>query len=150
MQSVNHPVYTYDALGRLVNYTPSGGTNDVISQHVLLDPRIPGPRSLKAGGLMPVPLQQIDPVPTDEQPEQTIILQQRMRRVEPVFNAAKELYVPPLSITSPPVSRPKTDATNLGYAAFQTVPEAQDVYSITTAAPILSIPHDNATQRDIR
>jgi hypothetical protein len=141
MQSVNHPVYTYDALGRLVNYTPSGATNDVVSKHVLLDPRIPGPRSLAAGGLKPVPVETPD--------EQILLQQQTMRRVEPVLNA-KQLYVPPLSLTSPPVARPKTAATQLGYASFETHPEAQDVYSITTFAPILDVPHDSATKRVIR
>ena len=70
MQRVNHPVYTYDALGRSVNYTPSGATNDVVAEHVLLDPRIPEPRSLIAGGLKPVP---IIPDVAPKQPTETIV-----------------------------------------------------------------------------
>jgi len=112
MQSVNHPIYTYDAKGRLTNYTPSGASNDVVSSHVLLDPRIPGPRSLMSGGLIP-------------------------EVKKPKLNSP-HLFVPPLSLTSPPVTRPKTVASIIGYRAFDDVPEAQDVYSITTAAPLLS------------
>jgi hypothetical protein len=114
MQSVNHPIYTYDAKGRLTNYTPSGASNDVVSQHLLLDPRIPGPRSLVSGGLV-------------------------AEIKKPVLNSP-HLFVPPLSLTSPPVVRPKTLASTLGYPAFQNLAEEQDVYSITTAAPLLSPP----------
>lgn len=133
MQSINHPVYTYDALGRLVNYTPSGATNDVVADHILLDPRIAGPRSLVAGGLVPVQVQ-VDQF--NQQLKSSLIPQ--------------HLFVPPLSMTSPPVSRPKTDATNLGYSSFDKIPESRDVYSITTAAPIIDVPHDSATKRVIR
>ena len=114
MQSVTHPTYVYDAKGRLANYTPSGGSNDVISQHVLLDPRIPGPRSLQAGGLVP--------------------------EIRPRVLNAPHLFVPPLSLTSPPVTRPKTLATHIGYASFENVPEASDIYGVTTAAPLLQVP----------
>jgi len=129
MQSVNHPIYTYDALGRLTNYTPSGSTNDVVSQHILLDPRIPGPRSLIAGGLKPV--------------QDTVYSSvSGQKKVDPA------LYVPPLSLTSPPVARPKTAATQLGHA--NTSEELRDIYSITTATPILDIPHDSGTKRTVR
>lgn len=128
MQSVNHPIYTYDALGRLVNYTPSGSTNDVVAQHILLDPRIPGPRSLKSGALKPVLLQQQS------------LLQNKY---------TSTLYVPPLSMTSPPVTRPSTVASQLGYANVKS-PEERDIYSITTAAPILDIPHDTGNKRSVR
>ena len=75
MQRVSHPTYTYDSTGRLTNFTPSGGTNDVVADHVMLDPRIPGPRSLLAGGLQPT-----------------------------ILNTEK-LFTPPLSMSSPPVQR---------------------------------------------
>jgi hypothetical protein len=122
MQRVIHPVYTYDALGRLVNYTPSGTSNDVVSQHVMLDPRVPGPRSLAAGGLKPV-------------------ITASRANIDP------SRYVPPLSLTSPPVSRPKTVATMLGHATFDDVPETHDVYSITTSTPILNVPQYSGYRR---
>jgi hypothetical protein len=122
MQSLHHPVYTYDALGRLINYTPSGATNDVVSEHILLDPRIPGPRSLLAGGL------------------------------KPVFVRSKNLpeYVPPLSITCPPIPRPKTPATLFGYSSFRNIPEMQDVYAVKSVQPIFDTHHDTATKREVR
>jgi len=127
MQSVHHPVYTYDALGRLVNYTPSGATNDVVRKHVLLDPRIPGPRSLIAGGLRPVQMQGTNATGVD-----------RLDTQQHVLNAP-HLYVPPLSLTSPPVSRPKTVASKLGYAAFKDHPETQDAFAITTSEPLVRL-----------
>lgn len=138
MQRVNNPHYVYDALGRLVNYTPSGATNDVVAQHVLLDPRIPGPRSLKAGGLKPV-----QPVETEviyNMPTNDVTIR---KKVNP------SLYVPPLSLTSPPVTRPKTVASELGYANVAS-PELHDIYGITTSTPILTIPHDTASKRAVR
>jgi hypothetical protein len=139
MQSIHHPIYTYDALGRLVNYTPSGSTNDVVSQHVLLDPRIPGPRSLVSGALKPVQQQQVF-----NSPNSTGNPQNDIRK-----SMASSLYVPPLSLTSPPVTRPKTVASQLGYANV-TNPEDRDIYSITTATPILDIPHDTGNKRTVR
>lgn len=133
MQSVHHPIYTYDALGRLVNYTPSGSTNDVVAQHVLLDPRIPGPRSLISGALKPV-------VEYNQQNQPQNDIRKSM---------APSLYVPPLSLTSPPVTRPQTVAAQLGYANV-TNPEDRDIYSITTATPILDIPHDTGNKRSVR
>lgn len=108
MQSVNHPMYTYDSTGRLINFTPSGASNDVVAEHVLLDPRVQSPRSLSAGGLYPT-----------------------------VLNSP-QLFTPPLSMTSPPVVREKTLASQFGYAAYKDVPETSDIYTITSAKPFLA------------
>ena len=138
MQRVNTPKYAYDALGRLTNYTPSGGSADVVSSHVMLDPRISGPRSLVQGGLQPV-------IHESPQTGNAALLQGVVdTKVNPV------LYTPPLSLTSPPVVRPKTDATILGHATFSNQPESQDLYAVTTARPILDVPHDTGSKRSIR
>lgn len=109
MQRASHPTYTYDSTGHLTNFTPSGGTNDIVSEHVLLDPRIAGPRSLIAGGLRPTILN-----------EQT-------------------LFTPPLSMSSPPVKRGGTTAASLlGYTGDKK-PEEADIYGLTTAKPFISI-----------
>lgn len=155
MQRVTNPIYTYDALGRLVNYTPSGATNDVVAQHVMLDPRIPGPRSLISGGLHPVvgenssDMTGSTPVATVGIPATTV---GNATLLQGSFNASvdRNLYVPPLSMTSPPVSRPKTEASILGHASFQHTPEIHDIYAITSASPILDVPHDTGSKRSIR
>lgn len=116
MQSVSHPVYTYDATGKLTNYVPSGSTNDVVAEHVLLDPRIEGPRSLVAGGLQPT-----------------------------VLNSP-HLFVPPMSVTSPPIRREKTIASVTGYANVDS--SAVDIHSLTQATPLLSLDRRNNTPAD--
>jgi len=87
MQRVSHPTYTYDSNGRLTNFSPSGGTNDVVAEHILLDPRIDGPRSLVAGGLRPT-----------------------------ILNTS-HLFTPPLSMTSPPVKRGGLSNSIVGYSS---------------------------------
>ncbi len=109
MQSVSHPIYTYDSTGKLVNYTPSGASNDVVAEHMLLDPRLSLPRSLVAGGL------------------------------EPVILNAPQLFTPPLSLSSPPVVREHTLAGKLGYAMYDNTPQVRDIYTITQAKPVISI-----------
>jgi hypothetical protein len=107
MQSVSHPVYTYDATGKLTNYVPSGATNDVVAEHVLLDPRLTGPRSLFAGGLQPT-----------------------------ILNSP-QLFVPPLSLSSPPVKREKTIASIIGYANTDTL--SQPSTTGTRTDPLLAV-----------
>lgn len=122
MQSANHPVYTYNSRGKLINYTPSGGTNDVVADHVLLDKRLKGPRSVTKGGLVPT-----------------------------VLNSP-HLFTMPLSMTSPPIPRPKTIASLAGYSMFNESPEVKDIYGITSAAPILTQnnqPYSGSTPNNI-
>lgn len=107
MQRASHALYVYDAKGRLSSFCPSGSSVDVVTDHVYLDPRIPGPRSLVAGGLRPT-----------------------------VLNSS-HLFTPPLSVSSPPVQRPVTIGSQLGYSNIS--PESKDIYSITRAKPILTM-----------
>jgi hypothetical protein len=115
MQRVTHPKYFYDATGKLVNFAPSGASNDVVAEHVLLDPRADGPRSLVAGGLRPT-----------------------------VLNSP-HLFTPPLSMTSPPVRRGgNTLQSQVGYANLPIIPiplpdaeESRDIYALTTAQPVI-------------
>jgi hypothetical protein len=109
MQSVSHPIYSYDSTGKLISYTPSGAANDVVAEHVMLDTRLSSPRSLIAGGLKPT-----------------------------ILNTP-QLFTPPLSLTSPPVVREQTVSSKLGYASYDTTPEIRDIYSITQAKPVISL-----------
>ena len=86
MQSSPQPLYVYDSMGKLVNYTASGATNDVITDHYLLDPRISLPRQVLAAGL-----------------------------ARTVLNSP-HLFTLPVSLTSPPVIPVKNENTVLGYA----------------------------------
>src|SRR5947208_729329 len=109
MQSVTKPKYIYSTSGKLMNYVPSGGSSDVIASHILLDPRLTGPRTLLAGGYKPS-----------------------------VLNSPT-LFTPPMSATSPPVERPRTLATTIGYTEIKDYqPDINDVYGLTTSAPLIT------------
>lgn len=117
MQSINQPLYVYDATGRMVNYSPAGASNDVVSNTLSTTVVANQTQIFVSGGLKPT-----------------------------ILNA-KKLFVDPLSKTSPPVeagNRPKTDASILGYASFDDIPEVQDIYSITTAKPAIQLTRTEA------
>ena len=108
MQRVSHSLYTYDASGKLTGYVPSGGTADVVAKHALLDDRLQGPRHLIAGGIRPT-----------------------------VLNTNR-LFVPAMSTSSPPVTRPRTLMSEIGYTDTTDVNhEASDLFTLTNAIPYI-------------
>ena len=134
MQSVNHPIYTYDATGRLINYTPSGSSNDIVADHILLDPRTTAPRSLASAGLLPPQF-----VNNSQFLNSTPLLENSLLNgYQPPILNSPSLFIPPLSMTSPPVIREKTIATDTGYSSFSENPELKDVNHISSGIPVLS------------
>lgn len=160
-QRVYTPTYTYDAKGKLVNFTPSGATNDTVAIHTLLDPRIPGPRSLNAGNLEvesdTTSSSVLVPLHDNIQTERFRILRETLPGAILSTNTnkawvqkrlnSKKLYKEPLSMTSPPITRVKTLASQVGYSSDLT-PDKLDVYPITTAAPIMTLGNNRNNRKD--
>lgn len=132
MQSmVQKSTYAYDSQGRLVSQVESGASNDVVSSHVLLDPRLPGPKHItEVLTAQPEVVQYKAPtVNTPRSPLMSTIVpptQQGNVLTSP------HLYSDPVSKLSPPTNRSRTlhDLVN---------PFGDDAGGITVSTPILSV-----------
>ena len=108
MQRASSQLYTYDKEGKLVSYVPSGGTSDVVAQHAVLDPRLKGPRHVTDTGLAPT-----------------------------ILNSP-HLFTAPVSLSSPPQTRPKTLSSEIGYATTDDV-STLDLFGLTNAHPSITL-----------
>ena len=132
MQSmVQKSTYAYDSQGRLVSQIESGASNDVVSSHVLLDPRIPGPKHIcEVMSAQPEVVQYKAPtVNTPRTPLMSTVVPPTQQGN--VLNSL-HLYSDPISKWSPPTNRSRTiyDLVN---------PFSDDTGGITLSTPVLGV-----------
>ena len=121
--SVQKSTYAYDSQGRLVSRITSGSSNDVISSHVLLDSRVPGPKHISST----FKSEPGETPPTVNDPMGTVT-----KPISTPLNAP-HLYKNATSESSPPTGRHRTSSDLLN-------PFSGDSGGISTSSPYLQLP----------
>lgn len=135
---VQQSTWAYDSQGRLVSSVISGATNDVVSSHVLLDPRVPGPVHVSHTTSDARTEEAVIPLlnaPTGVANKLTSALTQpRTTILRPGDPPAlpEKMYKPMISATSPPRDRRRGTVDLLN-------PFSGDVGGVTVATPVLEV-----------